>query len=100
MKVKKCSRCKKNQVIGDSELCFECICEDVLVKQDSHKYDCPNCKRDTKRVFEYSTNDFDHRKVFDDYTNYHYTDFDILKEYFTCLECDKQFVVTTEEERK
>lgn len=100
MKVKKCSRCKKNRAIGDSELCFECMCEDVLVKQDSHKYDCPNCKKDTKRVFEYSVVNSDHRKVFDDYTNYHYVDYYITDEFYLCLECNKQFMVRSEDEKE
>nr|DAW53673.1 MAG TPA: Trm112p-like protein [Caudoviricetes sp.] len=91
-----CSNCKKDTALMNKDLCFDCF----LASQGefSNKLFCPSCLKETTCVFEYSVQGFQHRKIHE-VSGVVYKDFDIFEDYYTCLECDKQFTVVREEER-
>ena len=95
----KCSNCKKSEAF-DNGLCLDCMADFTKVKELKPSIICPNCKKETRIVFEYSTENFEHRKVFSSYDKFLYQDFDIITKYYTCLECNKQFSITVESERE
>ena len=91
-----CSNCKKNSALMDKNLCFSCFVSSQ--EKTSDRLFCPSCMMETACVFEYSVHGVDHRKIHE-VSGVVYKDFDVIDNYYSCLECDRQFKVVKEEER-